>query len=582
MSPTARLMSYVLRVRGRYIVGAILTVAYAFSFQLVPLSVRGIAVKIEAGADEGSMALAIAQLLVAAGLLAGFRFGSRIWLFQTAREIEYQIRNDLFTHLQRLPQSFFGTNRTGDLMSRAVNDINSVRMFLGMGLMNLVQLPILYLGAFGVMFWIDPWLALLVLAPYPLFVAITRFFGRRIHATSLAAQEQLGQLSAAVQENAAGVLVVRSYAMEDRERVRFAAENSGLFARHIALVWIQATMQGTTRMLPALSMILVLFGGGMRVSTGSITQADLWAYYTYIFMLTFPTIMTGWLIAMMQRGLAGLARLGEVFDVAPSIADRADAVTLDRIDGQIEIRGLDFSYPDRARRPALSAVHLRAEIGQTVGIVGSVGAGKSTLVNLIPRVLEVPDGTIFVDGTDINRVPLQALRSSLAVVPQESFLFSSTIAENIRFGCPDASLEDVREAARRAHILAEIDELPEGFETPVGERGITLSGGQRQRICLARALILDPSVLILDDALSSVDAETEESILKELREARAGRTCFIVAHRLSAVRDADHIVVLDAGTVIEEGSHQDLVRKGGIYAGIHHRQQLEAEIEAED
>ena len=568
------------RVRRRYVVGAILTALYAIAFQLVPLSVRNVWVEIEAGVDMRAIGLAAALLVASAGLLGILRLLSRMSLFQTAREIEYGIRNDLFVHLQRLPQSFFGQHRTGDLMSRAVNDINSVRMFLGMGFMNVVQLPVLYLGAFGVMFWIDWVLATLVMLPYPLFVVIARVFGRRMHAAALAAQEQLGALSARVQENASGVLVVRAYAMEDRESARFGRDNRRLYHRHVELAMIQAWMGATIRMLPALAMIMVLFAGGRRVQAGLVAQADLWAFFTYIFMLTFPTFMLGWVIALAQRGLAGLQRLGEVLDVVPSIADRPDVEPIERVEGRVEVRDLDFSYSDAERRPALSAVHLSAELGQTIGIVGPIGSGKSTLVNLIPRVLEVPDGAIFVDGVDVNRLPLQALRSSIAMVPQESFLFSTTIAENIRFGCPDASLEEVRDAARRAYILEEIEAFPHGFETFVGERGITLSGGQRQRIALARALILDPAMLILDDALSSVDAQTEEGILKSLRAARAGRTCFIVAHRLSAVRDAHHILVLDLGCVVEEGTHEELVRKGGIYAGIHRQQQLEAEIEA--
>ncbi len=581
MSPVARLLSYVRRVRGRYVVGAILTALYAVGFQFVPLAVRNIWQEIEAGVEMRGVAWAAALLVTAAGLLGVLRVFSRMSLFKTAREIEYQIRGDLLAHLQRLPQSFFGINRTGDLMSRAVNDINSVRMFLGMGFMNIVQLPVLYLGAFGVMFWLDWVIASVVLLPYPLFVVIARVFGRRMHAAALAAQEQLGTLSARVQENAAGVLVVRSYAMEPRERAGFGHENRRLYRRHVELAVVQASMGATIRMLPALAMILVLFAGGLRFQAGAVTQADLWAFFTYIFMLTFPTFMLGWVIALAQRGLAGLQRLGEVLDVMPSIADRADVEPIERVEGAVEVRDLSFSYGDGERQPALSAVHLVAEVGQTIGIVGPVGSGKSTLVNLIPRVLEVPDDSIFVDGVDVNRLPLQALRSRLAMVPQESFLFSTTIAENIRFGCPDASLQEVREAARRAYILDEIEAFPHGFETFVGERGITLSGGQRQRIALARALILDPAMLILDDALSSVDAQTEEGILKSLRAARSGRTCFIVAHRLSAVRDADHILVLDRGCVVEEGTHEELVSKGGIYAGIHRHQQLEAEIEAD-
>jgi ATP-binding cassette subfamily B protein len=543
--------------------------------------VRDVKARLEAAAPLESVGAAVLWLVGVAALFAVLRLSSQISLFEAARQIEYELRNDLFAHLQRLPQSFFAGHRTGDLMSRAVNDINSVRLALGMGLRNVLQTPVLYLGAFGVMFALDWRLAAAVALPYPLFIAIGQAFGRRLHAANLEAQEQLGAVSTAVQENAAGVLVVRAYAMEDAERERFERENSRLYRRSVRLARTNATLQPIVGLLPATAMILVLFVGGSRVQAGTLSVADLWAFYLYIFMLTFPTFMLGWVFAIAQRGLASLQRLGEVLDTLPSIRDRDDAVAVDRVDGRVEIRGLDFRYADDGRRPALRGISLGVAAGQTLGVVGAVGAGKSTLVSLVPRLLEVPDGAIEVGGHELNRIPLRALRQSIAMVPQESFLFSTTVAENIRFGKPDASDAEVREAARRAHILAEIEELPQGFDTPVGERGITLSGGQRQRIALARALLLDPAILILDDSLSSVDTATEEAILKELRGARAGRTCFIVAHRLSAVRDADRIAVLDDGALVEEGTHDELVRRGGVYARIQRRQQLEAELEAD-
>ncbi|MEE8165261.1 MAG: ABC transporter ATP-binding protein, partial [Myxococcota bacterium] len=524
---------------------------------------------------------AIWSLVVGSRPVALFRLSSRIVMFRVGRQIEYRIRNDYFSHMQRLPQSFFHGHRTGDLMSRAVNDINSIRLFLGMGLLNIIQTPVLYVGAIAVMLSIDPWMTLVVFGPYPLAIVVARLFGRRMFAANLAGQEQLGRVSTVVQENASGVLVVRSYSLEDQETARFAVANEGLFRKMMRVALISITMQSSIGVLPALAAALVLLFGGQAVAAGRLEQEDLWVFWIYIGMLTFPTVLLGFVISIAQRGFAALQRLGEILDTVPSIRDRPDRVEMERIRGTVSLRGLSFGYPG-APGPALNDVDLEVDVGETIGIVGPVGAGKTTLVSVVPRLLEVIDGQVAIDGVDVNRIAIELLRSSIAMVPQDSFLFSTTLLENIRFGAPDAQMDAVREAARRAHVLEDIGELENGFETQVGERGITLSGGQRQRIALARALILDPAILILDDALSSVDHETEKAILDDLTDVAAGRTCFIVAHRISAVRNADRIVVLEQGRVTAIGTHEELREGEGFYARLFERQKLEDEISAMD
>ena len=573
--PLARLFAYMRLAPGAYVVGGVLTLVYVGFFQLVPLAVRDVVAALEAAGDVGRPILWL--VLVSGGLALG-RLSSRIVMFNVGRDIEFRIRNDYFAHLQSLPQSFYLAHRTGDLMSRAVNDINSIRLFLGMGLLNLLQTPFLFAGAAVVLLRADVVLALWCLAPFPLFVLITRHYSRFMFQANLAGQEQLGKVSTVVQENASGALVVKAYDLADMERERFEDQNQELFRRMMKVGVMQTTMFASVGLVPSLAAALVLWLGGQRVQAGLLGSEDLWLFWIYIGMLTFPTMMLGFVVAITQRGLAALERLGAVLDIVPSIRDREDVAEVSEIAGRVEFRNLTFTYPG-SYLPALDGIDLTVEAGSTVGIVGPVGSGKTTLVSLVPRILEVDDGEILIDGVDLNRMPVRLLRSSIAMVPQDSFLFSISVAENVRYGTPDAGRAEVRRAAARAQVEREIEEFEDGFDTVVGERGVTLSGGQRQRVALARAMILRPSILILDDSLSSVDHGTEEAILEDLEGRRRGRTCFIVAHRISAVRHADRIVVLEDGRITERGTHRELVELGGFYASLHRRQELLSELE---
>jgi ATP-binding cassette subfamily B protein len=501
-------------------------------------------------------------------------------IFNAAREVEYEMRNDLFAHLQRLPQSFYFHWHTGDLMSRCVNDLNSVRMMLGPGVVSVIQTPLMFGLAFAVMFTMDWQLALLVLLPYPLFVFVTRSFSGAMHNRSLAVQQSLAGMSNHVQEVVSGVGVVKAYAMEDVQAERFGYENERLLNSHLRLVRVMAGMPAITGMLPSISMLMVLVVGVGSVSRAEMSVGDFFTFALYVYQLTFPTFMMGWTVALVQRGSAAMQRIDEVLSVEPSIRDTSETVAVDPLRGEIEFRGLRFHYRGSDREPALRDIDLHVPAGSTLGVVGPVGSGKTTLVSVIPHLFEVDPGQVFLDGVDINRIPLETLRSSIAMVPQDSFLFSMTLAENIAYGVPEADAEEVRQAAVRAQLDKDVPELPHGYETVVGERGVMLSGGQRQRAALARALALRPSILILDDTLSAVDAETEAAIQAQLRDVFADRTVVVVANRVSSVRDCDQIIVVDEGRIVERGTDAELVAAAGLYARLA-REQQEAERHVE-
>jgi ATP-binding cassette subfamily B protein len=575
----ARLAKYIARNRRYYAIWSVITLAYVATALIVPYLTGSTVGAIEAG-DPTASIVRLAGWLAGIGILSGvLRYYSRVLVFNAAREIEYEMRNDLFAHLQRLPQSFFLSWRTGDLMSRSVNDLNSVRTLLGPGLLSVVGTPLHYLGAFAMMFWMDWQLTLLVLVPYPLFVQFARVFGRGLHRWNIEVQEGLGDLSNHLQETISGISVVKTYAMEDITRDRFAESNESLFRRQLKLVRVSGAMPAIVGLLPGLAMLIILWVGGSKILSGQMTIKEFVTFAMLIYGLTFPTFILGWVFALIQRGAAAMQRIDEVLTVEPSIADRPDVADVDSLRGEIEFRDLTFQYPSFDRDAALSEISLMVPAGTTLGIVGPIGSGKTTLASLIPRLFEVEDGCLFIDGIDVNRLRLQMLRSKIAMVPQDSFLFSMSLAENIAYGLPEADPRRVAQAVERAQLAKDLAEFPNGLATVVGERGVMLSGGQRQRTALARALALDPSILILDDTLSSVDAATEQAIQRSLAEVFAGRTVICISHRISSVRDCDQIIVLEGGRISERGSHRELLLAGGFYARTARQQALEEELD---
>jgi len=526
-----------------------------------------------------SKVLQLAGLLVTVSLLKGvFQFWMRVIIIGISRDIEFDLRNDLFRHLVELSQDFYGRYRTGDIMARATNDLNAVRMMLGPGIMYCSETTVLLLLSVAVMFQTNAHLTLISLIPAPFVSIAVLIFGRRIHTRFQHIQQMFSDISSRVQENLAGVRVIRAYAQERAEVAQFENLNREYIRENIGLARIQGMFMPLLQALIGFTFLLVLWAGGRQLMQGRISLGSFVMFNTYMGMLIWPMIAFGWVVNLMQRGTASLDRINEILHEKPSIHRRA---------GQVQsaaAQPAEISFHDvhvrHGGREALSGISFTVRAGETVAIVGHTGSGKTTLVSLIPRLFDPSSGTVRLGSIDVREFDPEELRRQIGFVPQETFLFSATLGENISWGQPQARKDEIRLAADVAGLTSDIQTFPDGLDTVVGERGLTLSGGQKQRTAIARAVLRNPRVLILDDALSSVDTVTEDKILRGLSDIMRDRTTILISHRVSTVQNADRILVLSQGRIVESGTHAELQRLGGYYAELYEKQLLEEELEA--
>ena len=576
------LFPYLKKYRWSYVAGTVCVFFNNGVWILFPQVIRRAVDGLRTGITHQKLLTYTLLLLAVAGTKAIFQFLTRWVVIGVSREIEFDLRNDLFSHLESLSYSYYQRTRTGDIMAKATNDLNAVRMLLGPAIMYSANTIVFTAGALAFMLSISPRLTLYAFLPLPVVSITVQHFGKKIHERFERIQAMFSEISARVQENFSGARVIRAYVQEGAEIESFEKSNREYIGRSLKLVRLMGMLWPTLETMLGLAIILVLWLGGREVLQGRMTVGSFVAFNTYMVQLTWPVIALGWVINIFQRGTASMLRINEIFTEKPEIQDSPEALALAgnghrpaAITGAVDFRNLSFAYGDKQ---VLHDINLSIPAGSSLAIVGPTGSGKTTLVSLIPRIYDASPGAVMIDDKPIRQYPLATLRGSIGFVPQETFLFSETVRENIAFGVEDASDDQIKLAAEAANIAGDIEGFPEKYKTLVGERGLTLSGGQKQRTAIARALIRNPRILILDDALSSVDTQTEDKILNHLRDVMQGRTTIFISHRVSTVRNADRIAVLHGGRIVELGTHDELLALNGYYTDLYNKQLLEEEL----
>jgi ATP-binding cassette subfamily B multidrug efflux pump len=568
------LLPYLKRYRWGFVAGTVCIVLSNGAWAGLPRVIGKAAQSLEGGATRHKLLIFALQVLALAAVRGVFLFLTRWIVIGISRDIEFDLRNDLFAHLETLSYSYYQRMRTGDIMARVTNDLNAVRMLLGPAIMYSANTLVFTAAALWFMARNSPKLTFYAFLPLPIVSIVIQYFGRRIHERFERIQAMFSDISARAQENFSGARVIRAYVQEEAEIASFESANEEYVSRSLKLVRLMGMLWPTLELMLGLAMVLVLWMGGREVLAGRMNIDAFTAFNIYMMQLTFPIIALGWVVNIFQRGTASLVRLNEILQEQPDIKDEEGSRNIE-VKGEIEFRGLNFEYEGKT---VLHALNLRVPAGSSMAIVGPTGSGKTTLVNLIPRIYDAAPGMVLVDGRPIRDFSVASLRKSIGFVPQETFLFSDRIRENIALGVESATDGEIHDAAEAANIARDIESFPEHYQTMVGERGITLSGGQKQRTAIARALIRNPRILILDDALSSVDTHTEDKILNHLREVMHGRTTIFISHRVSTVRNADRIAVLHNGRIVESGTHDELLALNGYYSDLYNKQLLEEEL----